>query len=574
MRARGRREIAAALALLTLAATPARARANEPVVASPLEGAVVGATFSVTGTIPEGVTEVFVNGDEVKVRGRAFVHEMRGVAEGPFVVRVLLGRPGHPGIRVERRVHVDATPPRLLLLEPSGPGDAVPTPEGTVRGVADDLHFHELRVNGQAVARGEGGRFEIAFVLPKEGDLEVVMVATDTAGNSTTEKRTLRRGPATTPEPPAPRAPAVALPPPAAGIEAGLVWLATHQSPSGAWEAEGFGNWCDGAASTKPAALGAGRRTFDVGVTGLALLAFVGAGHTAASKDARGFGRAVAAGTSLLRSVQDAEGCIGARETAHYIYNHGFATQALMEEFAAHPTPEGRIVVQRALDFLFAARNPNAGWRYGVRPGDNDMSVTTMSLLPIARARMVNEADIRAGRPPTFIVRADAFEGEAYMRRMVDEDTGRAGYMTRGTGPARTADLLKSFPGERSESMTALSVVLSRLVGKDSKDLGLQRSAAVCYAIPVKWEVGGWIDLYYWHAGALGLFGVGRGWAKWSQDLQRTLLSAQRRDGDACAYRGSWDALDPWGQDGGRVYTTAMAVLCLQDVKRSPYGWR
>jgi hypothetical protein len=562
----------AAFAAASLLMTSARARADEPTVARPLEGALVGRTFTVAGTVPEDATGVFVDGKEVVLEEGAYAHEVNVAGDGPFVVVVVAARPGRPGMRVERRVVVDTRPPRLRVLEPAGPVGTFPAAEGRVRGIADDLHFQELRINGQAVSRGVAGLFETAFALPEEGDLEVVVVATDAAGNSTTEKRALRRGPAMTPPP---RPPAVALPPPAAGIEAGLAWLATHQSPSGEWEAEGFGTWCNGAVSTKPAMLGAGRHTFDVGVTGLALLAFVGAGHTAASKDARGFGRAVAAGTSLLRSVQDAKGCFGLRETGHYIYNHAFATQALLEEFAANPTAEARVSAQRALDFLFAARNPGGGWRYGVRPGDSDLSVTTRCFLPIARARMVNEADVRAGRAPSFVLSADAVEGAAWMlERTLYADTGRGGYRTRGTGPARRDDQLAAFPAERSESMTALSIVLGRLLGKDSKDLGLQRSAAVCYAIPVKWEAGGWIDLYYWHAGALGLFGVGRDWSKWHHDLERTLLAAQRRDGDACAYRGSWDALDPWGADGGRVYTTAMAVLCLQDVRRSPYGWR
>jgi hypothetical protein len=27
---------------------------------------------------------------------------------------------------------------------------------------------------------------------------------------------------------------------------------------------------------------------------------------------------------------------------------------------------------------------------------------------------------------------------------------------------------------------------------------------------------------------------------------------------------GSWDPIDPWGEDGGRVYSTAMLTMCCE----------
>ena len=37
-----------------------------------------------------------------------------------------------------------------------------------------------------------------------------------------------------------------------------------------------------------------------------------------------------------------------------------------------------------------------------------------------------------------------------------------------------------------------------------------------------------------------------------------------------CLYKGSWDPIGPWGQDGGRVYSTAMMAMCLQVYFRYP----
>jgi hypothetical protein len=47
----------------------------------------------------------------------------------------------------------------------------------------------------------------------------------------------------------------------------------------------------------------------------------------------------------------------------------------------------------------------------------------------------------------------------------------------------------------------------------------------------------------------------------WFRALDAALLALQCRDGPAA---GSWDPIDAWGEDGGRVYATAMNVLALQ----------
>ena len=43
--------------------------------------------------------------------------------------------------------------------------------------------------------------------------------------------------------------------------------------------------------------------------------------------------------------------------------------------------------------------------------------------------------------------------------------------------------------------------------------------------------------------------------------MKKAVLASQRRDG---AHEGSWDPVGPWGHSGGRVYSTALMVLCLE----------
>ena len=52
------------------------------------------------------------------------------------------------------------------------------------------------------------------------------------------------------------------------------------------------------------------------------------------------------------------------------------AEGALAEAYALSRAPRLREPAQKAIDFIQMAQNPYLAWRYGVRPQDNDTSVT------------------------------------------------------------------------------------------------------------------------------------------------------------------------------------------------------
>jgi hypothetical protein len=54
----------------------------------------------------------------------------------------------------------------------------------------------------------------------------------------------------------------------------------------------------------------------------------------------------------------------------------------------------------------------------------------------------------------------------------------------------------------------------------------------------------------------------GKHWKDWNQELKPAVLDSQRKEGGD--YKGSWDPVGPWGHSGGRVYSTALMVLCLE----------
>ncbi len=70
--------------------------------------------------------------------------------------------------------------------------------------------------------------------------------------------------------------------------------------------------------------------------------------------------------------------------------------------------------------------------------------------------------------------------------------------------------------------------------------------------------------MYYWHYATHALASIGGpAWSAWREKLVSVVTAHQRTEGEACDYKGSWDPIDPWGPDGGRVYATAILTICL-----------
>jgi hypothetical protein len=350
-------------------------------------------------------------------------------------------------------------------------------------------------------------------------------------------------------------------------VEHALKWLAAHQSPEGMWEAAGFDKWCDG----KPAPEGQrpeglGKALYDPGVTGLALCAFLGAGYS--NRGNHPFAKVVSKGLRYLKNIQDPEGCFGARTTQHFIYNHATASLAMVEAYGMTESPIFKGSAQRALDFISLARNPYFAWRYGVKPGDNDTSVTGWMMMALKSAKLINEDAKGRGKPEPLVVDTEAFDGvKTWVEKMTDPDYGRVGYIQRGQGPARPQELVDRFPGDRSESMTAVGVLARIFIGEDPKksDMIAKGAKLMVDRLPTWNPTDGSIDQYYWYYATLAMFQVGGDqWKKWNDAMQTGIVANQRMDTDYCMYKGSWDPIDPWGPDGGRVYSTALLAMCLE----------
>ena len=338
-------------------------------------------------------------------------------------------------------------------------------------------------------------------------------------------------------------------------VLAALDWLAAHQSSDGSWDCDGFPVNC-----RKGPCSGVGSAAHDVGVTALALLAFLGAGETHV---VGAYQATVREGLRWLLHTQDAEGCFGERVGMGFLYDHACATLVVAEAFGMTQSKPLREPAQRAIRFVLQSQNPYGAWRYASPPdGDNDTSVTGWMVMALKSAKMVG-----------LTIDDQAFENAlAWVDQMTDPVSGRTGYTDMGGRSSRFPGLAQRFPAEQSESMTAVGVLLRIFGGRTrERDPQIERGAELLAARLPHWSTEtGQIDFYYWYYGTLAMYQVGGArWERWNEAIQSAIIEHQRTDPSECQ-QGSWDPLDPWSAIGGRVYATALNCLSMEVYYRYP----
>ncbi|HTF57580.1 MAG TPA: hypothetical protein VK661_10135 [Planctomycetota bacterium] len=318
---------------------------------------------------------------------------------------------------------------------------------------------------------------------------------------------------------------------------------------------------------------GAGDPENDTGVTGLALLAFLGAGYTHLSKDEYPdplvpgrklrFGEAVKNGLKWLLSKQDPEGCIGGRGTK-YMYNHTIAALALSEAYGMSATQLFKGPAQQAIDFVLASQNPERAWRYTRQPGDNDTSVTGWAIMALKSAELSE----------LTVATRDSYErARKWFDEVTDTTYYRVGYNSRNSGQVHNA-FNQDF--NHHESMTAVGVLCRIFMSKDKKEPALAGVNLLVKDLPA-WKPDS-IDYYYWYYASLALFQYdgpnGPNWKRWNEAMKDALVPNQKTAKDGCA-NGSWTSENErWGAEGGRVYAVAINALTLEVYYRYPNVFR
>ncbi|GJM21356.1 MAG: hypothetical protein DHS20C15_12710 [Planctomycetota bacterium] len=351
------------------------------------------------------------------------------------------------------------------------------------------------------------------------------------------------------------------------GVDAALRWLMFHQNSEGYWSANAFDDECF-KQSDEPgeiACTGRGKPTHDVGVTGLALLAYLGAGNTA--KSGR-YADTVAAGLKWLTKQQDrSTGNFGDPNSNLHTYDHSIATLAMVEAYAlSNKDHRLKKSAQKAIDYLMTLQNPGAAWRYADPASDemllhpNDVSVTGWVVMVLTLAK---EQDFK-------FERGALEDAMLFIEEMTDPTTGRTGYIQRGGQSARPLGVTEIWPNEQTEAMTAVAVLCRIFLDPDLERPGneqmVERGVDIMSKMPIVWNDDpdkiGYRDFYYWYYGSYALYQMGgKDWERWQKGIE-VIGEMQSKEGEQ---KGSWDpSTDPWGGDGGRVYSTAILALTLE----------
>ena len=312
-----------------------------------------------------------------------------------------------------------------------------------------------------------------------------------------------------------------------AAVEAALAYLANHQKNDGSWTLRFDDVPCQGQCSHG----GANKLdSHDVAATGLALLCFMGAGHTMHVGE---YSEQVSRGVYFLiqkLKIQSGRGTWLSSTASAEMYEHGIATLALCEALQMTGDESLAESCQAAIRQIIYAQHNDGGWDYHPKaPGD--LSIVGWQVMALKSAVSAK-----------LDVPADTIRGiDLFVRR---ENVG--GFMFRYRA------------GKGTPSMTAIGNLMRILRGVSKTDAMLIR--AVDYLAD---KGPSDHDAYYNYYATQVLFHYGgKPWDKWNKAMREFLIGTQEQYGHSA---GSWwHPGDPHNLTAGRLYVTAMACLTLE----------
>jgi hypothetical protein len=307
-------------------------------------------------------------------------------------------------------------------------------------------------------------------------------------------------------------------------VRGALEWLLAAQEPDGSWDPVRWG----------------GKDQYKLSLTGMAMLSFlrpagqpIDAAHLQAVRRACGY---------VLRNQADS-GRIGSGGDG-MMYNHGMATVALLEAYHVTRDADLKPGIAAAVGFIANQQHSSGGWGY--RPGPADRANTGISVWQL-------HALLLARRQGLGVAPGSLQRGLRWLRGVVD-DRGDFGYHQ-----------ARDVPGA-SDTLTAMGAFCLFTAAREMQGLdaaGTLAGEALRRKLAARPEQ---VDFYRWYftASALGC-GDDPSYGTMLTELQDSVARKLARSGPDA---GSWDPVGRWGSVGGRLYSTCMATLSLQQTPR------
>ena len=282
-------------------------------------------------------------------------------------------------------------------------------------------------------------------------------------------------------------------------VQLGLKWLAAHQLKNGSWSFDHTKKAGRNKSTKNPGQIVAPRAA-----TGLALMAFLGAGQTHRDGD---YKNTVRRGLAYLISVQKpvSGGAGSFMEPAGRMYSHGIASIAITEAWSMTRDPKLRAPAQAAINFIVHAQHSEGGWRYAPKQ-KGDTSVVGWQVMALKSANM---ASLRV--PKKTIRGVENFLDD------VSEDSGAYyGY---------------AAPAKGRGTMTSVGLLCRMYLGWKREHPALERGVEFLGKKGPAIDRGGrgWNMYYnYYATQVLKQFG-GKKWKKWNLVMRRNLSKPNRK---------------------------------------------
>ncbi|HEY4234619.1 MAG TPA: prenyltransferase/squalene oxidase repeat-containing protein [Lacipirellulaceae bacterium] len=305
-------------------------------------------------------------------------------------------------------------------------------------------------------------------------------------------------------------------------VSAGLKWLANHQQKNGLWSLSG--PYSDGS-----------RGDNDAAATGLALIAFQGAGFTPKGDPKEPFTPVVRRGWNALIKQMDGDGKFFQEiQSNQQLYTQAICTIALCELFGMTDDYQYKEAAQKAVDYCMSIQAPEGGWRYEPMV-DSDMSVTGWFVMALQSAKMAG-LEVKSpvfGHIEEFLDSVSRENGSHYAYRARDGAT---------------------------LSLSAEGLLCREYLGWKHDDPRLVAGIDYISANPPDWNKR---NVYYWYYASQVLHHYeGKPWQDWNEEMRKLLPEKQVKSGKE---RGSWDPDgDRWGRDGGRLYVTCLSLYIME----------
>jgi len=309
-----------------------------------------------------------------------------------------------------------------------------------------------------------------------------------------------------------------------AAVVRALKWIAQQQLPNGSWDFAQIGESPDAGKLAK----------CQMGATGLALMAFLGAGHTHMKEGP--YKKHVEKGLAyIMNNAKILPTGVDYREPSDQgnMYVQGICTIALAEAYGMTKDRRLQRPAEGGLAFIINAQDARGGgWRY--KPGQQgDTSVVGWQIMALV-----------SGHNAKMPVPRGVFSGCTSFLNHVQLSTDQYtyyGYME---------------PQKRA-STSAVGLLCRMYLGWDEKTAGLKKGVQLLADTgPSKND-----EYYNYYATQVMHHWGGEAWTAWNNVMREQLIDTQVKEGVAS---GTWKPIGGHGAAAGRLYTTCLNVMTLE----------